>query len=131
MAKFSESDAQLVKEVGAISIDVFKELFHEFVTQQIKGFDPNDPIDPSLLRKLCNYLECGLKKKHIVEGKVNKKQFVIDEYIRLKPSANTEANKKLLDKLIEDFHNTGQIRKIPYKRYIKRFLKFILERLVK
>ena len=46
------------------------------------------------------------------QDEVDKKKLVLDEYIRLKPGANTEDTKQLLNKLIDDLHNSSQIVKL-------------------
>jgi hypothetical protein len=114
MPKFRSRWANLIQDAGSISIDIFVELYHEFVVERVKKVDQsnNNLVDVSLLRALCNWLENALDKKEVVDEKVNKKKIVLDEYIRLKPQCNNEQTKELLDKLIEDLHNSNQIQKV-------------------
>lgn len=109
MVKFKVKWLDLVEDLGSISTDIFQNLFHEFVTEHIKQLS-QDEIDVSLLRWLCNVLENSINKKHIVDEKINKKQLVLDEYFKLKP--NARSHEKVLDKIIEDLHNTKQIKKV-------------------
>jgi hypothetical protein len=125
MPKFKSKWADLVVEVGAVSVDIFTELYHEFVVSHVKKVSP-DVIDISLLRAMCNWLENAIDKKEVVDEKLDKKKIVIDEYLRIKPQANTPQFKEIIDKLIEDLHNSRQIvkmssrNKLFYK--IKSFL---------
>ncbi len=125
MPKFKSKWADLVVEVGAVSIDIFTELYHEFVVSHVKKVSP-DVIDISLLRALCNWLENAIDKKEVVDEKLDKKKIVVDEYIRLKPQANTQQFKDIIEKLIEDLHNTGAIKKMSSRNKlfykIKSFL---------
>ena len=98
-------------EVGSLSIDVFELMYHQYVMTKVNKIN-NDVIDISLLRYLCNILENALSKKQIIDGKIDKKNIVITEYLVLKPQANSEANKVILNKIIEDLHNTSQILKL-------------------
>ncbi len=111
MVLFKSKWADLIVEVGSISIDVFEMLYHEFVVSKVKKVN-NDVVDISLLRYLCNILENALSKKQIIDGKINKKDIVINEYLILKPQANNDVTKAILNKIIEDLHNTGQILKL-------------------
>jgi hypothetical protein len=115
MPKFKSKWADLVVEVGAVSIDIFTELYHEFVVSHVKKVSP-DVIDISLLRALCNWLENAIDKKDVVDEKLDKKKIVVDEYIRLKPQANTQQFKDIIEKLIDDLHNTQSIKKISKRR---------------
>ncbi len=111
MTKFKAKWANLVQEVGAITLDIFEELFHEYAVSKVKRVN-QDIIDISLLRALCNWLENAVDKKEVVDEKIDKKKIVINEYLRLKPSANQEQYKQILENLIEDLHNTKQIVKL-------------------
>lgn len=132
MVKFKGEIASMVKEVGSISIEIFKNNFIDFVKETLQNIDQNqdNKIDRSLLRLLCNYLESTYKKKNIVDEKLDKKKLVIDVYCLLKPSTNNETDKKILDALIEDLHNTGQIKKISLLRRSKKNLSSLLKSLV-
>jgi hypothetical protein len=60
----------------------------------------------------------------------DKKKIVVDEYYKLKPSANTPDNTNIMNKIIEDFHNSDQIKKIPYLRYATKALKkYVIKKL--
>ena len=126
MVRFKSKWAEIaVSEIGQLSVDIFTELYHEFVVSHVKKVSP-DTIDVSLLRALCNWLENAIDKKEVVDEKLDKKKIVVDEYLRLKPQANTPQFKEIVEKLIEDLHNTHQIvkmssrNKLFYK--IKSFL---------
>lgn len=125
MTKFKSKWADLVVEVGSITLDIFEELYHEFVLSKVKKVN-NDVIDVSLLRALCNWLENAVDKKERVDDKIDKKKIVINEYIRLKPQANTDQYRQILERLVEDLHNTKQIIKLSTKNKlfykIKSFL---------
>jgi hypothetical protein len=49
---------------------------------------------------------------------------VLDEYIKLKPQANNPNDVITLETLLEDLHNTKQIKKVSKKR---KFIKWIKE----
>ena len=126
MVKFKSKWAEIaVQEIGQLSVDVFVELYHEFVVSHVKKVSP-DVIDVSLLRALCNWLENAIDKKEVVDEKLDKKKIVVDEYLRLKPQANNQQFKEIIEKLIEDLHNTGQIVKLSKRNKlfykIKSFL---------
>ena len=83
----------------------------------------SDKIDPSLLRFICNVIENSYTKKDVIDNKIDKKKVVIDVYIILKPSANNTDDRIMLDKLIEDFHTSGQILKVSRLRYYYKTVK--------
>ena len=112
MPRFKAKWAELAVDVGSISIDIFTELYHEFVLEQVKKVNQSDLVDISLLRALCNWLENSIDKKEVIDEKIDKKLIVLNEYCKLKPGANTEVTKLLLNKLIDDLHNSKQIVKL-------------------
>ena len=122
MVKFSKFQASLVKQSGASSIDTLIGQIVDFVKENIKKLSP-DKIDPSLLRFICNVIENSYTKKNVTDYKIDKKKVVIDVYIILKPSANNEDDRQMLDKLIEDLHSSGQILKVSRLRYYYKVLK--------
>jgi len=122
MVKFSKFQASLVKLSGTASVDVLINEIVDYVNENVKKMSP-DKIDLSLLRFLCNVVENSYNKKDVVDGKVNKKQIVIDVYIILKPQCNNQEDKNILDKLIEDLHTSKQILKVSRIRYYYKLLK--------
>ena len=122
MVKFSKFQASLVKLSGSSSIDTLIGEIVDFVKENIKKISP-DKIDPSLLRFICNIIENSYTKKNVTDYKIDKKKVVIDVYIILKPSANNEDDRKMLDKLIEDFHTSGQFLKVSRLRYYYKVFK--------
>jgi hypothetical protein len=116
MVKFRKFQASLVKLSGSSSIDVLVGEIVSYVNEKIKLIN-QDKIDPSLLRFLCNLIENSYNKKNAIDGKINKKKIVVDVYLILKPNADTVDDKLMLDKLIEDFHSSGQILKIADSSY--------------
>ena len=122
MVKFSKFQASLVKLNGSSSIDVLIGEIVSFVKENIKKVSP-DKIDPSLLRFICNVVENSYTKKDVIDNKVNKKKVVVDIYNILKPSANNEEDRVLLEKMVEDFHSTKQILKVSRFRYYYKLLK--------
>lgn len=126
MVRFKAKWAEIaVSEIGQLSVDIFTELYHEFVVSHVKKVS-EDAIDISLLRALCNWLENSIDKKEVVDEKLDKKKIVVDEYLRLKPQANSPQFKEIIEKLIEDLHNTKQIVKMSLRNKlfykIKSFL---------
>ena len=122
MVKFSKFQASLVKQSGSSSIDTLIGEIVDFVKENIKKLSP-DKIDPSLLRFICNVIENLYTKKDVIDNKIDKKKVVIDVYIILKPAANNVEDRKMLDKLIEDFHTSGQILKVSRLRYYYKVFK--------
>ena len=122
MVKFSKFQASLVKLNGSSSIDVLIGEIVSFVKENIKKVSP-DKIDPSLLRFICNVVENSYTKKDVIDNKVNKKKVVVDVYNILKPSANNEEDRVLLEKMVEDFHSSNQILKVSRFRYYYKLLK--------
>jgi hypothetical protein len=122
MVKFTKFQASLVKLSGSSSIDVLVGEIVRYVQQKIKLIYP-DKIDPSLLRFLCNLVKNLYRKKNAIDSKVDKKKIVIDVYIILKRRANNNDDKIILNKLIEDFHSSGQILKIADSSYWFQLLK--------
>jgi len=130
MVKFKAEIAELVKEVGSISLDVFKNDFIEFVKEHFKNIDQSNEnkIDRSLLRNLCNIVESTYNKKNIVDEKLDKKKLVVDVYTMLKPLSNNDNDRKILENLIEDLHNVGEIKKVSFKRKTKKRLSGLLKK---
>ena len=122
MVKFSKFQASLVKQSGASSIDTLIGQIVDFVKESVSNISP-DKIDPSLLRFICNVIENSYTKKDVIDNKIDKKEVVIDVYIILKPAANNVEDRKMLDKLIEDFHTSGQILKVSRLRYYYKVFK--------
>jgi hypothetical protein len=68
----------------------------------------------------------------VADEKVDKKKIAIDEYMKLKPHANTpETICIIIEERIEDFHNNaGQTVKVPTLKYIyKSCKKYMLKKL--
>ena len=127
--KFRADKANLIKLSGDCSLDKFISDFHSFVCEHVKNLN-QDNIDPSLVRTLCNWIENAFQKNCVADEKVDKKKIVIDEYLKLKPHANNPETVCIIEKLIEDFHNAGQIVKVPVLKYIyKSCKKFVLKKL--
>ena len=122
MVKFSKFQVSLVKLSGSSSVNSLIGEIVNFVKQSITNLSP-DKIDPSLLRFICNVVEYSYSKKDIIDNKIDKKKVVIDVYIILKPQCNNSENRVVLDKLIEDFHSSGQIIKLSRLRYYYKLLK--------
>lgn len=122
MVKFKKFQASLVKLNGSVSIDALASELVKFIEEHIKVMNP-DKIDPSLLRYLCNLVENSYNKTKSVDDKINKKELVIDIYIKLKPQSNNVEDRKVLDKLIEDFHTNGDIKRISTVNYVYKYLK--------
>ena len=125
MVKFSKFQASLVKLSGSSSVDILINEIIGFVNEKFKKISP-EKIDPSLLRFLCNIIENAYTKKDIVDNKIDKKKIVIDVYVILKPQANNNEDKIILDKLIEDLHSSGQILKVSRLRYYYKSIKNFL-----
>ena len=122
MVKFSKFQVSLVKLNGSSAVDVLIGEIVKYVNENIKKVSP-DKIDPSLLRFLCNIVENSYSKKDIIDNKIDKKKVVIDVYIILKLAANNAKDRIMLDKLIEDFHSSGQVLKVSRLRYYYKLLK--------
>jgi hypothetical protein len=122
MVKFSKFQASLVKLSGSSSIDTLIGQIVDFVKESVSNISP-DKIDPSLLRFICNVIENSYTKKDVIDNKIDKKKVVIDVYIILKPAANNVEDRKMLDKLIEDLHTSGQILKVSRLRYYYKVFK--------
>ena len=89
------------------------------------GFSP-EKNDPSLLSFLCNIIENAYTKKDIVDNKIDMKKIVIDVCLILKPQANNNEDKIIIDKLIEDLHSSGQVLKVSRLRYYYKSIKNFL-----
>jgi hypothetical protein len=122
MVKFSKFQVSLVKLNGSSAVDVLVSEIVSYVKKSISNISP-DRLDPSLLRFLCNVVENSYSKKDIIDNKIDKKKVVIDVYIILKPAANNAEDRIMLDKLIEDFHSSGQVLKVSRLRYYYKLLK--------
>ena len=125
MVKFSKFQASLVKLSGSSSVEILINEIIGFVNEKFKKISP-EKIDPSLLRFLCNIIENAYTKKDIVDNKIDQKKIVIDVYIILKPQANNNEDKIVLDKLIEDLHSSGQVLKVSRVRYYYKSIKNFL-----
>ena len=122
MVKFDKFQSSLVKLSGSSSVDALINEIVNYINQSIKKISA-DKIDPSLLRFICNIVENSYSKKCVVDNKIDKKKIVIDVYIILKPSANSPDDRIMLDKLIEDFHSSGQILKVSRLKYYYKLFK--------
>ena len=70
------------------------------------------------------YLELQIEHEdNISDHKIDKKKIVVDVYVILKPSANSAEDKATLDRLIEDFHSSGQILKVSRLKYNYKLFK--------
>ena len=118
MVKINNFQTSLVKLSGSSSADA---LINE-INQSIKKISP-DKIDPSLLRFICKIVENSYSKKCVADNKIDKKKIVVDVYVILKPSANSAEDKAMLDRLIEDFHSSGQILKVSRLKYYYKLFK--------
>ena len=132
MVKFKTENLELVKEIGSLSVDIFKNNLIKWINENLTDIDKSfeKKIDRSLLRYICNIVENSVDVKNVVDKKIDKKQIVLDIYILLKPQANTEHDKQILSDLVEDLHNIGEIKKVSTKRYIKKNLSKSLKKLV-
>lgn len=126
--KFKINRVKMVKEIGQITIDMFLIELQNYCDKYLMT-KSDVKFDLSLLRRLCNILENSFEQKHEVDNKLDKKQTVLNEYIRLKQYANvyyTDEDKIIINTLIEDLHNTGQIKKVSsiklWSRRIKKLL---------
>ena len=122
MVKFDKFQSSLVKLSGSSSVDALINEIVEYIKQSIKKISP-DKIDPSLLRFICNIVENSYSKKSISDSKIDKKKIVVDVYVILKPSANSPDDRIMLDRLIEDFHSSGQILKVSRFQYYYKLFK--------
>ncbi len=122
MVKFKKFQASLVKLNGSVSIDALASEIIQFVEQHVKLMN-HDKIDPSLLRYLCNIVENSYNKSNSVDDKIDKKKLVVDIYLKLKPHSDNNEDKQVIEKLIEDFHTNGDIKKISTLSYIYKYLK--------
>ena len=128
--KFKINRVKLIKELGQLTIDTFLTEFQKYCDEYLTTKN-NSKFDISLLRRLCNILENSYVKKNNVDEKLNKKQTVIDEYMRLKSKLNVQYSvddKKVLETIIEDLHNSGQIKKISNLKLWSRRLKKLLSK---
>ena len=126
--KFKINRVKLIKELGQLTIDTFLIEFQKYCDEYLATKN-NIKFDVSLLRTLCNILENSYVKKNNVDEKLDKKQTVIEEYVRLKSKVNiqyTPDDKKALEVIIEDLHNTGQIKKISSFKLWGRRVKNLL-----
>ena len=122
MVKFNKFQSSLVKLSGSSSVDALINEIVSYVKESIKNISP-DKIDPSLLRFICNIVENSYSKKSITDNKINKKKIVVDVYIILKPSANSADDRAKLDRMIEDFHSSGQKLKVSRLKYYYKLFK--------
>jgi len=122
MVKFDKFQTSLVKLSGSSSLDALINEIVEYIKQSIKKISA-DKIDPSLLRFICNIVENSYSKKCVADNKIDKKKIVVDVYIILKPSANSAEDRAMLDRLIEDFHTSGQILKVSRLKYYYKLFK--------
>jgi hypothetical protein len=122
MVKFDKFQSSLVKLSGSSSVDALINEIVNYINQSIKKISA-DKIDPSLLRFICNIVENSYSKKSVADNKIDKKKIVIDVYIILKPSANSPDDRIMLDRLIEDFHSSGQILKVSRLKYYYKLFK--------
>ena len=123
MVNFKSKWLGHIKEIGSVSFDIFEQLLTEYVKEHIKQVS-QDEIDISLIRWLCNVVENSIEKKNVVDEKVNKKEIVLKQYFNLKP--NAKQYEKTLDKIIEDLHNTDQIKRVKQRTKLYHKLKSVV-----
>ena len=112
-----------IKEIGSVSFDIFEQLLTEYVKEHIKQVS-QDEIDVSLIRWLCNVVENSIDKKNVVDEKINKKDVVLKQYYALK--TNAKQYEKTLVTIIEDLHNSGQIKRVKQRTKIYHKLKSVV-----
>ena len=122
MVKFDKFQSSIVKLSGSSSVDALIDEIVSYIRQSIKNVSAAK-IDPSLLRFICNVVENSYSKKSVEQNKIDKKKIAIDVYIILKPSANSADDRAMLDRLIEDFHTSGQILKVSRLKYYYKLVK--------
>lgn len=128
--KFKINRVKMLKELGQLTLDLFILEFQKYCDEMYSTKN-NDKFDISLLRSLCNVIENAYVKKNNVDDKLDKKQIVVNEYVRLKTKLGIQysvEDKTQLEKHIEDLHNTGQIKKISsFKLWGRRIKKLLLK----
>lgn len=126
--KFKINRVRLIKEMGQLTLDTFLVEFQKYCDEFLSTKN-NAKFDISLLRSLCNIIENSYVKKHNVEEKLDKKKTVIEEFIRLKSKLNVQYSPediKVLEAIIEDLHNTGQITTVSSFKLWGRRVKNLL-----
>lgn len=123
MVKFKSKYLEIIHEVGSVSVDIYKSMLNEYIQQNIKTTS-NDDLDVSLIRWLCNVVENSTEKKNIVDSKIDKKQIVIDEYLKLK--TNAQHLRSTIERIIEDLHNTKQIKRVSTKNKLYYKIKSVV-----
>lgn len=127
--KFKPKYVELVKEVGSHAIDCFVSELDKFCDEHIPLKPNSAKIDISLLRFLANVVENSYKKKNTIDEKMDKKKVVVDEYFRMKQRMGvnlTNDDRKAIEELIEDLHNTGAIKRVSSFKYFLKKLKQML-----
>lgn len=117
-----------VEKVGQNLIDAFIQDFQNYCDEELK-IKNTSKFDLALLEQLCNIIENAYVKKDAVDEKLDKKNVVIDEYIRLKSTLNLQFNaedKKQLGEMIEHLHSQGYIKVIPMLKYIAYKFKTVI-----
>jgi hypothetical protein len=118
-----------VKPIGSLALSVFEDAFLNFCLENVNVNSPNgSKYDLSLLKYLCNVLENAYDKndKDIATHKVNKKDIVIKTYTAIKNRACiaiVEADKEILGSMIEELHNSKQIKRTSTFKYLFHLLK--------
>ncbi|RZK01789.1 MAG: hypothetical protein EOO46_19225 [Flavobacterium sp.] len=120
--KLKKDLIDLVKTTGVNNLRQFQHDFHQLVVEKLGDqVSPEVKVDFSLVRTLCTWVESGLQKNSATsDEKINKKQIVLDEYIKLK-GAITEPDKKLISDYIEDLHSAKSIKPVSTFRIIKKY----------
>ena len=119
--KFKKELAELVKVKGRANLIQIQKELHEFAIAILGELvDSSEKVDYSLIRTLCNWVENAIQVNcEPSDKKVSKKDLVLEEYVRLKGGLG-DADKKLVEKYIEDLHNNKDIRKVGSWRWVRK-----------
>lgn len=122
--KFKASRLELIKPLGNLAVSVFEESFKDFCMSHVNTKYPNgSKYDLSLLKYLCNILENSYDKKDkdVASQKLDKKKVVIDCYFAIKNKmgiALADSDREVIGNMIEELHNTKQIKRTSMFKYL-------------
>lgn len=121
--KFKKELAELVKVKGSANLIEIQNEFHAFAVKTFgELINPQERVDYSLIRVLCNWVENGIEyNSPASDSKVSKRDIVLEEYAKLKGGID-ENEKKLIEKYIEDLHNHNDIKKVSFWRWARKTL---------
>ena len=111
---------KLVKPKNAIGVALKVAKIAEMLKDELKGYDFNkNKNEPSLIEYIGRLIEGEFQKKKTSDGKVNKRDVLIEILEKLVGNQMSQQDKDVIYPIIEHLHSCGRFKLISNSRIIK------------